>query len=411
MSPLATPELTVVIPTLNERGNIPVLVERLDRVLAGVNWEAVFVDDDSHDGTLGVLHQLARRDPRIRYIHRIGRAGLSSACLEGLASSSAPFLAVMDADLQHDEALLPRMLAALRGNQADLVVGSRYAEGGGVGEWSRLRQKLSRFATGLAKCVLRVRLEDPMSVFFMLTRDLYLKSVRQVSGQGFKLLLDIVASTPGALRVKELPYEFRAREAGDSKLDSLVLYEYALLLADKLFGRFIPIRFLVFCAVGCFGAIMHLGVLGLLLYAAGRDFVFAQAVATIFAMTVNFTLNNIFTYRAQKLKGRRLITGLLFFYAVCAMGAFANIRVAEYLFNLGAPWWGAGLLGAILGAVWNYGVSSILVWSKRSRSRAGLAEVLDPDGLGRVEAELRKAAAETGGRAGTGPLPVERKSS
>lgn len=363
------PELTIVVPTLNERENVPRLVERLDRVLRGIAWEAVFVDDDSDDGTLEVLHDLARRDPRIRYIHRIGRAGLSSACLEGMASSSAPFLAVMDADLQHDERLLSDMLEALRGDEADLVVGSRYVDGGGMAGWSGPRKMLSRIATLLAKPVLRVRLEDPMSGFFMLTRALYRRSVRRVSGQGFKLLLDILASAAGAVRVKELPFEFRTRVSGVSKLGSLVMYEYFLLLADKLVGRYIPIRFVIFCAVGCFGAVLHLSVLGSLLYLAGRDFVFAQTVATIMAMTVNFTLNNIFTYRARQLKGWDLLSGLFFFYAVCAVGAFVNIQVAGYLFGLHVPWCGAGLMGAIIGSVWNYGVSSIVVWSRRLQPR------------------------------------------
>lgn len=363
------PELTIVVPTLNERENVPRLVERLDRVLRGIAWEAVFVDDDSDDGTLEVLHDLARRDPRIRYIHRIGRAGLSSACLEGMASSSAPFLAVMDADLQHDERLLSDMLEALRGDEADLVVGSRYVDGGGMAGWSGPRKMLSRIATLLAKPVLRVRLEDPMSGFFMLTRALYRRSVRRVSGQGFKLLLDILASAAGAVRVKELPFEFRTRVSGVSKLGSLVMYEYFLLLADKLVGRYIPIRFVIFCAVGCFGAVLHLSVLGSLLYLGGRDFVFAQTVATIMAMTVNFTLNNIFTYRARQLKGWDLLSGLFFFYAVCAVGAFVNIQVAGYLFGLHVPWWGAGLMGAIIGSVWNYGVSSIVVWSRRLQPR------------------------------------------
>lgn len=363
------PELTIVVPTLNERENVPRLVARLDRVLRGIAWEAIFVDDDSDDGTLEVLHDLARGDPRVRYIHRIGRAGLSSACLEGMASSSAPFLAVMDADLQHDERLLPDMIEALRGGEADLVVGSRYVEGGGMAGWSGPRKMLSRIATLLAKPVLRVRLEDPMSGFFMLTRALYRRSMRRVSGQGFKLLLDILASAVGAVRVKELPFEFRTRVSGASKLDSLVMYEYFLLLADKLVGRYIPIHFVIFCIVGCFGAVLHLSVLGSLLYFAGRDFIFAQTIATIMAMSVNFILNNIFTYRARQLKGRDLLSGLFFFYAVCAVGAFVNIQVAGYLFGLQVPWWGAGLMGAIIGSVWNYGVSSIVVWSRRLQPR------------------------------------------
>ncbi len=359
-----SPELTIIIPTLDERDNVEALIERITRVLEGVAWEVVFVDDDSRDGTLDVLHRLARRDARIRYIHRIGRSGLSSACLEGMASSSAPYLAIMDADLQHDERLLPKMLDLLRRGDTDLAVGSRYVEGAGVTGLSSTRLKMSRTATSIAQLVLRVQLRDPMSGFFMLNREFYLRSARRVSGRGFKILLDIIASTPGPIRVKELPYVFKERHAGESKLDTLVIYEFALVLADKLVGRYIPVQFVIFATVGCLGALFHLAVLGALLKFADLVFAFAQLAATMFAMTINFTVNNLFTFRAKRLRGLGFARGLLFFYGVCGIGALVNIQVAIYLFDLGVPWWGAGLIGAVIGAVWNFSVSSILVWHR-----------------------------------------------
>ncbi len=363
-------ELTIVIPTLDERDNVEVLVERIERSLGDVSWEVVFVDDDSHDGTLDVLHRLARRDDRIRYIHRIGRSGLSSACLEGMASSSAPYLAVMDADLQHDEKLLPKMLEHLRRGETDLVVGSRYVEGAGAGGLSPTRLKISRFGTWIGQLVLRAPLHDSMSGFFMLTRELYLRSARRVSGKGFKILLDIVASVPGPVRITELPFVFQERHAGESKLNTLVIYEFFLVLADKLVGRYIPVQFVIFSMVGAIGAFLHLAVLGSLLKFAAVDFVYAQLVATLFAMGINFTVNNLFTFRAHRLRGLGFARGLLFFYGVCGLGAFVNIRVAGYLFDFGVPWWGAGLIGAIIGAVWNFAISSIVVWQREKNERA-----------------------------------------
>ena len=370
-----TPELSVIIPTLNERPNIEELVRRLDLCLDGVDWEVVFVDDDSTDGTLDVLQDLARRDRRVRYLRRVNRFGLSSACLEGFGSSCAPYLAVMDADLQHDESLLPAMLEVLRADEADLVVGSRYTSGGAIGDWSSTRAKMSRLATDFARLLLRVPIKDPMSGFFMLRRELYERSVHQVSGKGFKILLDLLTSVSGRVRVKELPFEFRQRHAGQSKLDTLVIYEYLLVIIDKLIGRYIPVNFVIFCVVGCMGAVLHLVVLGLLFRGFELGFATAQAAATVFAMTVNFLLNNAFTYRAQRLKGAAVLSGLVLFYAVCAVGAFANIRTAEYLYDLSVPWWGAGLIGAMIGAVWNFAVSSIVVWTRRTRRKVKDVEI------------------------------------
>ena len=374
-----SPELSIIVPTLDERDNIEVLVERIARVLDGVAWEVIFVDDDSRDGTLDVLHQLARRDARIRYIHRIGRSGLSSACLEGMASSSAPYLAVMDADLQHDEELLLQMLELLRQGETDLVVGSRYVEGGEARGLSAARSRWSRMATAFARLVLGLQLQDSLSGFFMLTRELYLRSARRVSGKGFKILLDIVASVPGPVRIKEIPFVFRERHAGESKLDTLVVYEFVLVLADKLVGRYIPVQFLVFCLVGCLGVLLHLTVLGVLLKIAGVEFLYSQLIATVFAMTVNFTVNNVFTFRVRRLRGPGFVRGLLFFYGVCGLGAFANIRVAVYLFGLDVPWWGAGLIGMIIGAVWNFSVSSIIVWHREHRGTLAKREPIERD--------------------------------
>lgn len=360
------PELTIVVPTFNERDNIRPLLELIAKALDGESYEVVFVDDDSRDGTLQELQAVSRADPKVRYIHRIGRRGLSSAVVEGMLSSSASYLAVIDGDLQHDETLLPDMLAVLRGGEADVVVGSRYVEGGGMGEWDGTRQLISRTATRIARLIIRAELTDPMSGFFMLTRDAFAGSVRNLSGQGYKILLDVFASHPTTLRLRELPYQFRTRQHGESKLDALVTWEYLMLVADKLFGRFVPVRFLMFMIVGGLGLFVHFAVLTLLLKGVGSEFKAAQTGATVAAMTFNFFLNNLLTYRDRRLKGFwRVFGGLVSFYAVCSLGAIANVGVATVAFKEAFDWRLAALAGILVGVVWNYAATSLFTWKQK----------------------------------------------
>ncbi len=220
-------ELSIVIPTYNEAGNVEALVARLATTLTGIEWEVLFVDDDSPDGTAAQVEAVGKKMPHVRCLKRIGRRGLASACIEGFRATSAPFVAVMDADLQHDEALLPRMFAILKAGEAELVVASRYADGGGLGEHSPLRRLISYAGNGAARRLLGVRLSDPMSGFFMLRRELLARSsLGQVSGRGFKILLDIVASTRPAPKLRELPFTFRPRHAGESKFNPAIGIEF-----------------------------------------------------------------------------------------------------------------------------------------------------------------------------------------
>lgn len=357
-------ELAVIIPTRNERENVAKLVERLQVVLAGIAWEAVFVDDDSSDGTAQEVRAIAARDPRVRCLSRIGRRGLSSACIEGWASVSAPYLAVMDADLQHDETLLPSMLGRLRGGECDVVVGSRYVAGGSVGEWGAFRRMVSRLGTAAGRRLMRVTVADPMSGFFILRREVFESVAHRLTGTGFKILLDLLASSQRPLRVVELPFTFRPRVAGESKLDTLVVLEFVQLVVHKLSCGLLPVRFALFLLVGGAGVVVHLLTLGVLLQAAHRTFWVAQAVATGVAMVGNYLLNNSFTHRDRRHRGLSLAAGALGFCAVCSVGALANVRVAVFAYEQGAPWWLAGLGGAAVGAVWNYAVSAHLVWRR-----------------------------------------------
>jgi dolichol-phosphate mannosyltransferase len=374
MQPIARPaagaaELSIIVPTFNERDNIAGVIGAVDEALAGIAWEIVFVDDNSPDGTAEVVREHARRDPRVRCVQRVGRRGLSSACVEGILATAAPVVAVMDADRQHDERALAAMLERIRAGGVDLVVGSRYVEGGGVGDWNRRRVAMSRFATQLANRITRTAISDPMSGFFMLTREAFMAALPRLSSIGFKILLDIAASSPTALRVAEVPYEFRSRIHGESKLDSVVLWEYLLLLLDKAVGHIVPVRFLSFAMVGGSGVFVSLAVLTLFFKGFGTDFATGQTAATVVAISTNFFLNNALTYRDRRLKGRRLVLGWITFNLVSAIGAVGNVGFASYMNELyhGFPgsWLLSALAGIAVGVVWNYATSSIFTWRKK----------------------------------------------
>ena len=354
-------ELTVVVPTFEERDNIAPLIARLAAALDGISWEVVFVDDDSPDGTAGAVQASARADRRVRILQRLGRRGLASACVEGMLSSAAPYVAVMDADLQHDETLLPRMLARLKAEELDLVIGSRYAAGGSTGEWSRGRLLLSRLGIRGARWLLQPgELRDPLSGFFMLRREVFEGCLRRLSQQGFKVLLDILASTSQPLRLAEMPYRFAPREHGSSKLGAAAMWQFGLLILEKLAGHLLPGRFLLYSAVGASGVLVQLAALAALRLAL--PFAAAQACAVWLAMTSNYLLNNAVTYRDQRLRGWRFWRGLAAFYVICSIGAVANVGVGTLLYARGEIWWLAGLASAMVGAAWNYGASRFFTW-------------------------------------------------
>ena len=356
-------QLALIVPTFNEVQNVSSLRDHVAAALEGIEWEMIFVDDDSPDGTAAKAREMAQQDPRVRCVHRIGRRGLASACIEGVLASSAPLIAVIDADHQHDEKLLPQMLEVLHDRDVDVAVGSRYVEHGHVGAWDESRIAVSRLATRLSRLVLKADLHDPMSGFFMMRREAFVACVRAgVSGIGFKILLDLLATSPTPLRCRELPYQFRNRTAGESKLDSNVAWEYFMMLLDKAMGGLVPIRFISFMLVGGLGLGVHLLVLGALFKGAGNSFLWAQGAATMAAMTSNFVLNNLLTYRDRRLRGWRLLSGWFSFVLACSVGAIANVGIADYLFQRNTLWVSSAIAGVLVGAVWNYAVTAVFTW-------------------------------------------------
>lgn len=360
------PEFAVVVPTFNERANLDELYRRLTIALEGLNWEVIVVDDNSPDGTADAAWELGRQHANLRCIKRVGRRGLSSACIEGILSTNAPYVAIMDGDLQHDETALPQMLAKVRAG-ADIVVGTRYSGEGSAAEgFSAVRAWGSHVATRLSALIAGQNLSDPMSGFFAVRRDLIVNVAPHLSSEGFKILLDlVVTATRRGTRpaIAEVPYTFRPRHAGESKMSPIVVLQFAGLWVSKLSGGVLPTSFLLFSLVGFSGIAIHLLALWLLNTIVGTSFLPAQFGATMVAMTWNFWLNNVLTYADKKLKGFKLLTGLLAFYAACSIGTLANVSVAALLYNdVRQLPLVAGLAGALMSSVFNYAVTRIFTW-------------------------------------------------
>ena len=359
-----SPLISIIVPTYNEKENVAFLVDELRTAMQGTAWEIIFVDDDSPDGTAGAVRRMAARDPRIRCVHRIGRRGLSGACVEGMLTSSAPYLAIMDADLQHDPAIVKQMFQALTTSDIELVIASRNAEGGSYGNFSTRRYQLSQLAARLGSLALKDRLSDPMSNFFALRRDLFEEVSRGLSKLGFKILLDILLTARRSLRVREIPFTLGTRRTGDSKFESLVAWEYVMLLADKLVGRYVPVSLLAFSTVGALGAMVNLGSLTILYRVAGASFVTSESISTAISIVFNYTLNNILTFRDRRRRGIRWFTGLLSFAVACGIGVASNIGLAFYLFTQHTGWFISALAGVLAGVVWNYTVSGFYTWRR-----------------------------------------------
>lgn len=363
------PQLAVIVPSYNERDNVALLYEKVTAALGATPFEFIVVDDNSPDGTSEVVRDMARHHQNVRGIHRLGRRGLSSAVVEGILASAAPYFAVIDADLQHDETVLPQMLEkAIAGDH--IVVGTRYSGEGSVGEGlSKAREAGSRFATRLSSLVTGKTLSDPMSGFFLMRRSVFDEIAPALSDDGFKILLDIIVSAGRSrarqgkeLRIGEVPYTFRPRHAGESKMSSIVVVQFLGLIVSKLSGGLLPTTFLLFALVGGLGVVVHMGTLWFTHEVLSFNFVWSQVAATLLAMTFNFMLNNELTYANKKLRGWRYLTGMLTFYAVCSIGALANVSVASWIYAYDGQFYVAGLLGVLMSVVFNYSVTKVFTW-------------------------------------------------
>lgn len=361
MNPLT---LSVILPTYNESQNVPLIVDRIAKVLEPIcSFEVLVIDDNSPDKTWAIAEQLCEERPWLRTLRRMHNKGLSAAVVDGFAFAKGQNLVVMDADLQHDENALAKFVDAFQSG-AQLVVGSRKVDGGGVEGWSAIRKFVSWFATRLAYVILPLQVSDPMSGFFGITRDVHNAITPQVNPKGFKILLEYLARINDK-KVQEVGYTFRGRQHGESKLSNDVIYDYL----EALWGlshisKFLSWRFLNYCLVGALGMIIHLLILAFLKQGVELDESPALMIAVEASIVSNFFLNNSFTFR--KLRFKRftgLLRGLFTFNAICATGAFINHSLAlsikhAQLANL----YVATTCGYVVATVWNYIVNSQICW-------------------------------------------------
>jgi dolichol-phosphate mannosyltransferase len=302
---------------------------------------------------------------------------LSSATVEGILSTSSPYVAVMDGDMQHDERILPIMLGKLREEKLDVVIGTRHTDGGSMGEFSSTRVALSELGRRLSQVVCGTEVSDPMSGYFLLTRTYFHEVVHSLSCVGFKILLDLIASSRRPVRIGEVGYTFRNRVHGESKLDIIVGIEYVQLLLDKAMGGLLPVSYLMFSAVGSVGLVVNWIVAYVLRHSLLISFDSAQAIASCAVIGLNFFLNNRLTFRVARLRGRGMVQGLGMFYLASSVGLVFNLTAAHAFYDFGVPRYLASLTGVAIGSIWNYWITSLFIWRIRRRRFAHLRAAYD----------------------------------
>ena len=364
---MSKPIVSIVIPTYNEKDNIPKILEKLNKVLNKIAHEIIFVDDNSPDGTSTEIKSRIQKSSKIRLIHRIGRKGLAGAVIEGVLAANSDLVAVMDCDLQHDETKLLDMVNLFSKNTSlDIVIGSRFTETGEISEkaFSKMRELGSKATTFIIKKILNIESTDPLSGFFMVKKETFLKSSENLQTQGFKVLADFLATTGKKINIEEIGYQFKNRIAGESKMSFLTALELIGLIFSQIFKGRVSIRFILFCMVGLSGIFVQLFITGLAMILINQ-FPTSQTLGIIAAMTSNYFLNNIITFQERKLKSLDLFRGLISFYLICSLGAFTNIAIATYVFAFSSNWLISSFIGAIFGAVWNFTLTSIFTWKSK----------------------------------------------
>ncbi len=361
--------LSVIIPTYNEAENIPVLIDRLKRVLNDIDYEIIVVDDDSPDGTWRIVQDIGRYEDRVSVIRRQGVRGLSSAVVTGMSSSKGLVLAVMDADLQHDESILPKMYEAIRARGCDIAVGSREAAGGGYGDWSAGRKVVSFGAKALAHAALDTPIKDPMSGYFAVSRAYFDKTVDKVNPTGFKVLLEFVTRGENPL-IEEVGYQFRTRVHGETKLNASVAIEYVLALIDLRFGWLIPNRFVKFGMVGVSGSLVNF--IGFAVCSAlGASVPLAVFIGVQSAILWTYFGNNLFTFSPVRYRGKSYFKGLVLYELVSVYGLVIQLSVVTSAIfywpvvgeHLGLKYL-AYMVGVAFAALGNYFIHTNYTWNR-----------------------------------------------
>lgn len=381
----SNPVVSVITPTFNEADNLPLLVERLHKALDEVPHEIIVADDDSPDRTWEVAETLAADDPTIQVMRRFHDKGLSASVLDGMSVAKGETLAVIDADLQHDETVLPAMVDRVRCGDADVVVGSRSTVGGGYGEWAASRRFVSWVATLIARLLLRVPVSDPMSGFFVVSRSAYERTAPLINPQGFKILLEFIGRDR-SLRVEEVGYEFANRVHGETKLNRSVIRSYLLGVAELRLGRQVDPAFLLYVLVGIVALVVNSGAFAIAealgfpevttglneeLDPIATSFLFSLQLSIIVA----FVLNNEFTFWEQRYRGWKLLPAFGVYEVMTLVGTGVHIAVFTFLQETGflltylggATRLAHNLMGAVVALIINWYLNTTYLWRRRLR--------------------------------------------
>jgi len=359
--------ISIVIPTFNEQSNISKIINQLLNLDVIYEKEIIVVDDNSGDGTANLVREYCRDDRRVRLISRYGRFGLSSAIKEGCLCATGDIIAVMDADGQHDPSYIALALEKIELKKVDIVLGSRFVEGAIIKGLSQGRKSSSSIANSLARLSLYGSynyLTDYMSGFFVFKRNVCIELVEKIDVQGFKFFYELLAISGGKLKIFEIPFIFNEREHGNSKLDLPVVWDFLISLLHTFIGRLVPRRAVSFALVGSTGVFIQLLTIYFLLAITNLDFEKVLPLGVIIAASSNFIINNILTFRSNKLSGKRFYTGLLKFLLVSSLPIIANVGVtnlfySQFLTNTFI----SQLAGIFVVFIWNYAASSKVVWN------------------------------------------------
>jgi len=354
-------DVAVVVPVFREADNIASLISELHHYLNAYDWEVVFVDDDSDDGTATAVRSYARADERVRLVLRVHERGLASAATAGMLTTKSLCIVVMDGDGQHDPRYIPHLVGPIVREEADIVSAARGLDQLDDAALNLRRRHLSSFANRITVAFLRRPVMDPMSGFFAISSKAFHQCVRRLSAGGFKLLLDLLISNPN-MRHREIAFEFRKRLAGKSKLDLANAWQLVCFLISKALGSALPPAFISFGLVGGSGVLVHFAILYPAFW-SGWPFTTGQLIAALVASAWNFVFNNSLTFRDRQLSGWGLLTGFAKYIAIASVGIAANVAVASASFN---NFHGLVALSALAGiavdAVWKYCMSNLLVW-------------------------------------------------
>ena len=357
-------ELSLIAPTYNEKENIVPLVERVHKALSQYNYELIIVDDDSPDGTAEHADSLTARYP-LKVIVRKNERGLASAVVAGFDQARGQVLGAIDADLQHPPEAIPALLDAIRGG-ADVAIGSRYVEGGGIEGWSTKREIISIGAKTIARILLASvrKINDPLTGFFLFRREVIEGTV--LTPTGYKILLEVLVRG-SAKQVVEVPYVFKERERGKSNLTMKEQLNFLKHISRLAWFEGEIKRFIKFCIVGASGFCVNLGLLALFVEVVHMHKVWAQIPSYQISILTNFAFNEFWTFSDRRTPGlKSFLIRAIKFNLISQVGWGINISVYYLALNIAGIYYIVSQIIAIaVATLWNFFSNVIWTWRKR----------------------------------------------